>query len=122
MRRVVSLAGAVALAAVLTACVPGQTEPAPTVTETVTAQPEPAPTVTETATVEAPAPVVEEAPVDASAEAWRTAMEVTWDDTTQADRDSICWGFDVMGAEWVLESMDTEAPDDVVVTFFEEVC
>lgn len=122
MRRVTVLVVGAALGVALSACGLAETEPAPTVTETVTSAPEPAPTVTETATVEAPAPVVEEAPLEGSPEAWRYAMEVSWDDTPQADRDSICWGFDVMGAEWVLESMDSEAPDDVIVTFFEEVC
>lgn len=111
MKRTVAATVAVGALA-LSACTPTESgakpEPAPVETVYVEAEPEPEPlSVTE------------------DDEVMRIVLEMVWADTDTDSRESICWGVDTLGREFVedlWDEQDAGIDAGVAVDFFEEKC
>ena len=87
------------------------TEPAPVETVYVTVEPEPAPAIQDDWTE--------------SDDFINLALEMAWADSTAEDRESICWGIDILGEDWFAENWDEEAsgaPAPLAFEFFEGKC
>lgn len=97
MIRPVRALPAVLLLAALTAC--GTTAPAATPTKTVTAE---------------PAIEGDTAPPPASADDDMTqaVVDLTWDQTSEADKNSMCSGIDLFGTEWAADQLRDGGGDD----------
>lgn len=119
--RPLALIAAGALA--LTGC--AAAEPAPVKTVYVEAEPKPAPVETVHVTPEPePAPVMEDGWTE-SDDFIQLVLEMAWADTDAEDRESICWGIDILGENWFLETWDEEtsgAPAPLAFEFLEGKC
>lgn len=89
------------IAAILTATLLGLT---------ACVSPEPTPAAPATATVE-PAPTL--TPDDTN-DMTQIIVDITWDETSEADRNSMCDGIDLFGPEWAADEMEDGAGDESV--------
>ncbi|MFB6776524.1 hypothetical protein ACFCX0_03625 [Streptomyces sp. NPDC056352] len=85
----------------LTACGTPATKPAPAVTVTETATPEAKPAVEDTESADA-----------SQREITEIAIQMTWDGTSEADRDAMCGGIDLLGTGWAADQLRAGGGND----------
>lgn len=92
--------------------------PIPKATQTHRASPKPAEAPTETSTG---VPTL-------SAEDMQAIFDSTWSGTSDADKESMCWGIDQLGTDWVANILREKGGDDAGINWdhmavlFEKEC
>lgn len=132
MRKNLTIAATAVLALTLTACGGGNDSSSSSSTTdhddpATTQAPEP------TAEVDDPEPVTQ-APAPApdpivSLSDYDDAMlllDLTWDQQDFEARDSMCWGYDVLGPQWIVDELNSSSPEPIneraIRDHFAEVC
>jgi ABC-type glycerol-3-phosphate transport system substrate-binding protein len=79
-------------------------------------KPAPAVTVTETATPAAEPAVEDSESADASKrQITEIAIQMTWDDTSEADRDAMCGGIELLGTDWAADQLRSGGGTDATL-------